>query len=331
MHEEDYISRTQEMVRENNEIPTDDYTQYLAEEDYDFTLDTSLINISKCTASLKEFYSRNFMDCLKLVPSYSPSTLTKSMVFFLRKSKTLVNIDVKSLDLTKKEVKIDESQGSRAGWCRLPGAKIFHCGGQVSTFQQPLNYCMIIDLLSNTIQKMQDVPEKKYTIGTCAYLDQYVYVFGGSGVLGALLYESERLDIAANKWTIVQRLPIPSDYNSTVVLDRNILVTGMRLGVLVYNVDTNKYGEEIAAVDGHKVMISEGESVYILHANTLIERCFGRWTCVNENIRLPDEESMACYPVKCGAFIYFLLSNNILYRFDIMKKNIEKVKQYAIS
>ena len=93
----------------------------------------------------------------------------------------------------------------------------------------------------------------------------------------------------------------------------------------------NSYAEEIPNVEGSKIMISEEQIVFILHSNSLIERHDGKWACVNQNTQLPSDYTLASYPVKYGNYIYFLLTDNIMYRFYLLNKTIERVKQFQIA
>lgn len=329
--EEDRILRSQEMAREDNKIPTDEYLKYLNHEECDLTLDLSLFNISTLEHYLDEYYSKSFLSALKTVQSVNSLSFTKSMVFFMRNSNTMINIDIGKLVMSKAKVELDNCLGSHAGWCRLPSNKIFHYGGQTSNFHKPLNCCYVIDTLSNTADKRLDGPVRKYAIGTLAYLDRCVYIFGGASTLGGLVSDSERYDINGNQWTILQPLPTSSDYNTTVVNGMDIVITGYRLGILIYLVGKNIYKEEIPNKEGQKIMFSEGENIYILHSGALLERSNGAWACINKTTHIPDDPYLVSYPVRSGNFIYFLLSNETMYRFDLINKSLERVKQFNIS
>ena len=328
---EENIFRIQEKARESNEIPIEEYLQYLNQDDFFFSSNLSLLNTSECSAAINTYFSNNILESLTFVQAYSSSSLTKSMIFFVRNSKVLVNIDMQSLNLTKTKMNLKNRKGSHAGWCRLPGARVFHCGGQTGYLKKPLKSCFIIDKIANTLETMTNGP-RKYTVGACAYLEDIVYVFGGSGILSVTLQNSEKFDLSTKEGTILQQLPMPSDYNSTSVQDRSIIITGCRLGAIIYKTGTNTYTEEMPSIFGHKIMISEGENVYILHSGSLIKRFYGQWNCINKTTGVPHEDFLVSYPVNYGNYIYFLLSSPTytIYRFDILSKRTELVKHFDI-
>ena len=113
---------------------------------------------------------------------------------------------------------------------------------------------------------MANAPTRKYKVGHCAYLNQCVYVFGGLGILAAVLSCAEKFNIDTNHWSSIETMPTASEFISTSVQGENIVITGAKIGVLLYNVEMNSYAEEIPNVEGSKIMISEEQIVFILHS-----------------------------------------------------------------
>jgi Galactose oxidase, central domain len=327
IEEELKLSNSIEIACDRDEIYLDEFVSYLSSEDYDFVVNYSLLDMISIKQKISDAFSFEFIKCLKLVPSRDYVKYSKSFNFFSRSSKKLIRFDIPNLEYSKTQVNIETNEGNLAGWCLLPDKKVFHYGGQVGALSLPLNTCNIINPVSKKVERKSNGLVRKYTIGVCQHYNGDVYVFGGSGVVSVLLSDSEKYNLAADTWTSIQPMPLPSDYNSTFLLRKNIFITGYRMGVYIYNPQTNSYTQSIEDVDGQKIMIGEGNKLYIIHRKTLIEYVNDSWTKVNSSINIFADKYLISYPVNYQKWIYFLLSDNKLYRFDISNSSIEIVKK----
>lgn len=324
MNEQNKLILTLQKVISTNEVNRKDYSLYQETYDYDVYMDNTMFENQTIKELINNYYSIDFLNAVKLIQIPSAQNLTKSMVFFLKSSKTLVNLNIQNSNLTKAEVRLDNALGSNAGWCRLPDNRVFHYGGQKSSFSRPQSYTYIIDIGENDIRRKADGLVKKYNIGPCAYHDNSVYVFGGSSIF-SVVSNSERFNVETNLWTCIEPLPNSSNHNSTVVINDQIYLTGENIGALKYNILENSYSEELLGFDGCKVIYSEGNNIFISYANRLTEKNDGRWSHFPQATVVPQDTYLVSYPVKHENFIYFLLSNDYLYKFDIGKKELTKL------
>ena len=113
--EEEKLFDTLEMAQQRGEIYTDDYTNYLNQEEFECSIDFSCFNTQELDQAIFKYYSQNFLSAIKLIPVRERSNLTKSMIFFLRKSKTLIDINIQSMNMRKFDAPIENNMGSHAG------------------------------------------------------------------------------------------------------------------------------------------------------------------------------------------------------------------------
>ncbi|OMJ82235.1 hypothetical protein SteCoe_17141 [Stentor coeruleus] len=323
------INNKQSLIRKNiksalftKEILIKDYASFLEMEDCDFDVNPLLFDTVDIEKKTDEFFDKNFYEGVIKVPSDKSVEMVKSMIFFQQNTKTLTNISLLDLSVTKKTMNLPENMGASAGWCRIPKGKIFHYGGQLNPLYKPLCSCYIIDPQNLTAEKCPDGPNRKYTIGPCALLNDKIYIFGGSGVLGSLLSNSEMFSLIDNTWTTIANMPIASDYNCTAIYKDSIFVTGYRIGVLLYSPVSNTYKELTQTVQGMKIVFTDSHSIYVLHMGTIIEFTNGAWEILTKDSNLPVEPYLLSYPIKHSIWIYFILSNKSLYRFDLTTKSI---------
>ena len=112
--EEERILNALEMAQKEEEVYIKDYSEYLKEENYDFSIDFNFFNSKLLRQEIMQYYSQDFLSTIKLIPSEN-KTITKSMVYFLRKTKSMININIKDMSLKKIEYQLEESMGSHAG------------------------------------------------------------------------------------------------------------------------------------------------------------------------------------------------------------------------
>ncbi|OMJ79024.1 hypothetical protein SteCoe_21055 [Stentor coeruleus] len=237
----------------------------------------------------------------------------------------MVKLGVIDNSVSKVDLDIEDFLGIQPGFCRLPQRRVFYCGGLLSEFYRPIVSCYIIDPRENIAQKYPDMPNRKYSAGLCTYQNNYIYVFGGALIFGIFSSRSERLNLEARAWESIANLPKASDYNSSAIIKDTILVTGYRIGVFSYIPSTDTFQSLISATSGSKILFSEEDSGFLIHGDCIFEYTNNLWEKVAKNDVVPNNPYLISYPVKHGKWVYFLLSNNYLYKFDLFEKIVEKV------
>lgn len=322
-NEQNLIRKNIKSALLNKEILIEDYASFLEMEDCDFDINSLIVDISDIEKKTDEFFNKNFCEGVVKVPSEKGVDMVKNMIFFQQNTKTLINLNLLDLSVAKKTIYLPENMGASAGWCRIPQGKIFHYGGQLSSLYKPLNTCYIIDPQNLIAEKCPDGPYRKYTIGPCALLNNKVYIFGGAGVLGSLLSNSEMFCLTNKTWTTIANMPVASDYNCTAIHQDNIYVTGYRIGVFLYSPIPDTYSELTQAVQGIKTMFTDSHSIFVLHMGTIIEFSNGVWEILTQDSSLPSDLYLLSYPIKHSIWVYFVLSNKSLYRFNLTTKSVD--------
>ena len=307
----------------NSEVLVKDYKEYQEVEDYNFVLMFELEN--QLESRIEDYFSVDFSMSIKLEPAPEASELNKSFVFFEKNSRTLNVFDLLDMTGGASTVNLEDSFGDKAGWCRLPGRKIFQCGGQLSTLYPPLSASYIIDVDTRTVSSKPEGPWRKYAVGVCSYLEPFVYVFGGAGLFGSLLSESEKFDLLNETWTSISPLPLPSDYNSSIVKNPFIYITGYQIGLYKYKIDTDQYSSSFDLFVASKVLIEDNGLVFILCEKGVFlvqERNLIR---SKKQSLIKEEAVLTSYPVKKGNSVYFLMSDGYLFKFNLTTLDIERL------
>lgn len=310
-------------AHKTHEILTQDYINYLETEDYDLNIDYP--EPGRLESEIFDFFTQDFTLNLKLVPNQK-SDLVKSFVFFEKNSKNLNIFDLVDMKTNIIQVNSQDVFGDYAGWCRLPGRKVFHFGGQLTAFYPPVSSTYLIDVDSGQIEQKQDGLNKKYTVGVCAFISPHVYVFGGSGLLSSLYSESEKFDIEKNEWSSISMLPFGSDYNSCIIKNSEIFVSGYRLGVFVYSPQLDSYSNSLELDSGNKILLIEGNTVFLLYGSKIYTQEEENWIRSSSLTILSEETVLKSYPVKRGTSFYFILSDNFVYKFNLVTGAVDRVK-----
>lgn len=293
--------------------------------DMEYVIDLDFFKESEILLKTQNFYLKKFMQSIKLQHN-SANNLTSIMVFFQKNSKLLTRINILDLSIDTTEVSIEKSMGGSAGWCQLPDKKVFHYGGQKSQLLQPVCTCCIIDPGYKTILIRASGPEPLYSIGICCYFNNYVYIFGGSTSFSALSMNAYRFDLKQNNWSQLASMPYPSENNISYEHNGVILITGCRIGLAKYEPSIDKYSVMIEKIEGHKIMFTEGEKIFLLIQGRLIVKNGGNWEQKGNVSAVPESEYLKSYCVRHMLWIYFLLSNNVMYRFNLRNEIFEEVR-----
>lgn len=328
----DTINKQQESILklcqnaiENSEAVLNEYINYLNIEECRYELDFSSFDTFPVENAIKNLFTLDINRFLKVVHIEDTSEYTKTMIFFEQNSKRMVKLGVIDGAISKVDLDIEDFLGIQPGFCRLPQRRVFYCGGLLSNFYRPIFSCYVIDPSKNIAEKYPDMPKRKYLVGLCTYQNNCVYVFGGSRTFGIVSSSSEKLNLDTKVWESIADLPEASDYNSSAIIKDTILVTGYRIGVFSYIPSTNIYQSLLSTASGSKMLFSEEDSGFLIHNDSIFEYSNNVWEKVAKNDVVPDDPYLLSYPIKHGKWVYFLLSNNYLYRFDLFEKTVEQV------
>ena len=313
-----------------NEVSQERYDLNIKIVQMEYTLDPQFYAYPGIHLPVTDFYAQNFLNSMKL-RHVSESSLASIMTFFEQHSKSLVTLSIESLELLKTPLNLREKMGNSAGWCQLPQQKIFHYGGQLSKLRKPLNICCIIDPFKKTVEEKANGPALLYKIGQCTYFNNIVYIFGGSTLFSASCSEAYKYDLISDTWGEIAYLPNPSEHNCSVEIGGEIMITGCHLGIVKYQLAENTYATLVEKADGFKVMLTEGERFYLAFGSKLYLGENNKWELVGGDTSLPGDQYLCSYTVRHMSSIYFLLSNNCLYRFNLQSKHFERIKEYQIN
>ena len=248
------------------------------------------------------------------------------IAFFKDETKQLWTFNVKTLQasyITISQQDIMEDMPQYAGWCQLPDGTIFYTGGLNGQVSVKSTY--LVNCVSNVIEKKANNFTRKDMIGQCAYFNGFVYVFGGGNTSGDLR-ASEKYSISKDEWTQIRALPIPSVHNSTVQHKEGIIIAGYSVTqVWKYMPEHDNY-TVIASpgyVNNHKFLCKASGKVYLFE-NFRISEYDTEWTVVKTGITVPNA-ALRSYTVRDGEYVFFLLTNKTIYRFNINTKEVTVV------
>ncbi|CAG9321127.1 unnamed protein product [Blepharisma stoltei] len=206
--------------------------------------------------------------------------------------------------------------------CMLPGRKYF-CYGNYADYSYS-GLSLLIDSQFN-VKKLSDGIPCHCSGGT--YLRGCIYVFGGYNHKG-LLSLAEKYTISTDSWSKLSQLPEPSDYCSCIAFGEKIILSGnMHSKLYSYDPLLNSYDELFSLTPVRsKVLCGANSRLFIIESSGRIYESAIKDLRVWEH--LWEASIVRFSPLSCAVThdesIFFALSNNQVYRFDIAKKSIEE-------
>ena len=173
---------------------------------------------------------------------------------------------------------------------------------------------------------MQLYPVAKSCIGTCTQYKDNIYVFGGKIAPGAANNICERYEISSYKWYAIRPFPVATYNNTSVLYKENIFVTGYNCKtVYSYMIATDSYVDTSVGLNlSYKILCKAAGKVYLFEAQRLFEYDNDKWSNLNIPTVVPNSYLLS-YMIRNEENVYFLLSDNFVYRFNIPSKKVKKL------
>ena len=269
---------------------------------------------------LYSLVNKEIIDGIEHSPLQVPSPY---IVCFRKASKELQILNV--TDMKIKTTNAKALMGSRAGWCLLPDGRIFHYGGWIADTKNS-SICAIINPEQKSIELMKSNHDLR-NIGQCSYYKGDVYMFGGHNE--DTFAKSFKYSILKNEWQAITPMPsLSRDCNSTV-LGSTIVIGGMKHeSLLLYGPSTDTYRKSLELSEKkYKIVWTGNRKVFVLWCGKIFESKpfdLNTWKCVANNLGIEDARLMGL-SVRWGNWVYLLLENRNLYKFNLFTKTIEIV------
>ena len=213
-----------------------------------------------------------------------------------------------------------------ASWCQLSDSLVFHYGGHNGAVN---NFTYIVNNQQKTVEKRANSNNQRYNIGGCTYYKDFIYVFCGQHPNGSAIAVCEKYDINKNEWAQFNNFPCASVNMTSIQHLNGIAVTGYTSGrVYNYIPEEDKYFEmNVSAGTYHKILCKGGGKLFLFESGKL-------WEYQTEwNVILPTTNIANCsllsYIIRDGENIYFLLSDNGVFRFNFISNKVEKIDTIA--
>ena len=317
-------------ISTSTSIKSSEYEKFLNDEDLIFKINPVHLDYFTQILEIDSFYTKDFLSLIEKVNKKSEG-LSNTFSFFNKNSGTLFSLNPFTEELDSSELKLEKSMGGSAGTCLLPNKKVFYYGGQFSVMTWPSDLCSIIDPELKKVEFRAKGPKRMYNIGTCAYLNGKVFMFGGSGKCRLLCNNAFEYSIEEDTWKSISYLPIGSENNCALAAFGGIAVTGQRLGGYLYDVEKDVYEEKMQKSEGGKVLLDCGRNLVVLvNGGVMVWSQDGKVEAVNGATGLCSELYMKSYPVIHSYWIYFLLSDKNLYRIHHRTFVLEKLRKYDV-
>lgn len=220
---------------------------------------------------------------------------------------------VKSLDFVK--------IAGRGNSCRIgKGIYFFNAGGK---FNKSSGETYIVNIKENSFEQLS--PNIPHTDSGSVYKDDKVYVFGGVKEIGELK-KCRVYKFKQSQWEDIHDLPVECCHNTASIVNKNIILTGFHADT-VWAYDDFTYSSILkVSIDNYKVICNG----WVITSEVLFEN-------INSNILQwktyqilwkPNALWSSCTFPR-GKHIYFICTDDLLWRVDTEAKIIEKVSYHS--
>lgn len=248
------------------------------------------------------------------------------MFFFKSGTKRMVNINVKSMETSSFMVNTPDNMSMYSAWCPLPDGNVFYACGNNGSINNLVYY---VNPTLKTVNKRANAPNGKQYVGVCALFKEDIYMFGGYNTSNQVTNACEKYSLTNNTWAQIQGCPSSMSYGTSLVFRDEIYLTGNNITYIYkYSAENNSYSNQYTSLQsgGYKVFCQGGGRLYIFENSRLLEY-FSEWVCLTTSTPVSASYYLLSFTVRDGDWIYFLLSDNFIYRFNLIDKKIEKVDQ----
>lgn len=250
--------------------------------------------------------------------------------FFTDNSKKLVTINLFSDSDSSYLCNIPENLTCYGAFCKISQDTIFYYSGRCSNAYTDISY--IIDTNTKILTKLPSWKANGYS-GLSSRIGDGIYIFGGHN--GSVTHsEAYKYDLLSNTWSSIASMPVPTQSNSSVPLNDNILIIGYNLPCIYkYNLDTNAYNS-LGFFQGsqHKIICKANGKIFVLEYTKLYESIshnLNQFAIVNSATSAPNSYLIS-YPVKNGNNLYFVLGDFKIYRLNFQTKAVVMLRAMKV-
>lgn len=233
------------------------------------------------------------------------ANLDEHLYGFKNGTKTFIEFNTISLNIIKRDLKVESNHGSLACICQIPNKKLFYVGD----YNLSTRCAYIIDLKTFEIELLTNV---KYRAGTTAtYYNNFVFLFGG--IYGTTFVNNcEKYNLTSRKWFDIADFPILNKYYLSPLpcIDFFILSCFEGSDLYKYNILANNYETLTSEVSNSSmvVLFRNLKKYYYISGNSLFtsnESNLRRWVKSPKILSAPLTFNTS-KPVTRGKYVYLL-------------------------
>ena len=197
------------------------------------------------------------------------------------------------------------------GFCKVSESKILIYGGTFGIISsRPFKFLMsvstfLVDTEALSITEMRNF-EKKSDMNSGAFVDGFVFVFGGFYEDCSQTKSGAKFNVDRNIWSNICNLPKSLGYCCSTSINNKIFIAGKDSETIYrYNTLNDNFDEFFSAGLGSKIFLSSATSSFLIFQNQ-VYLYLDHWSLINQIISIEDCFLVAPTASREG-FIYFLV------------------------
>jgi hypothetical protein len=246
--------------------------------------------------------------------------ISKYMCYFEKDSKNFAVINITSKNDSKYPISALKSNLSmRCGFCHIPENIYFAYGFDINGSSSYNNSALMINIETQAVKYCKS-NKLKGNIGECQYYQGSIYCFGGYNASSRA--DSEKYTIDSDEWTDISPLPNASHWNRSLLYENLIMITGYYTKVIFkYDIGQNIYTSHGYFADWHKVLCRVNDKIFVFCSGNIYESSIQNMEKFEIAGTSPLAKSFCIAPtIQRGIWIYFLLLDYNIYRFNVLSK-----------
>ena len=255
----------------------------------------------------------------------SPPQTSPIMCYFDDDSKILNLVDPLSPSDIKFCVEIPDNLSYDGAFCKLPNDQMLYYGGSPS--KQCLDIVYLVDIRQRTaVKKSSHKPMKG--IGECCYHQGLVYTFGGL-MSDKTTCEAYAYSIELDLWQNISPMPSVCGYATCALVGNGIALAGKScVKMYKYDVEGNSYSGYGDFSTSNKILCYGLGKIFIFESGKLYESIGLEHTdfCIINGSTGVSDRCLKTYVTRCDMCIYFLLWYKFIYKFNLLTKQVSKIR-----
>ncbi|OMJ79407.1 hypothetical protein SteCoe_20561 [Stentor coeruleus] len=248
--------------------------------------------------------------------------------YFQYNTMTMVTVNVTAQVDSAYIFNLPQKLSSNASYCKISKNKFFYYSGYNEKVYLDSTY--IFDAENKTYEKKASW--KLNQLAACSLYKRNIYVFGGCN--NKLHGESGKYNLVSDTWNEIASLPAVSHHNLSLVIDKHIIISGFHLSsAFKYNIKNNNYIYVGSFTPNcHKIVCKGKGKVFIFENNKLHEsttKDCTNFVLLKSAVGLPDK-FIQSYTIRNEDYLYFILGDMNLYRFNLNSKVVSIVRNIHV-